>query len=157
MDVRYINPFLSSIKNVFDTMINVPFNIGKPKLKEDNTPLYDISGIIGLSGDVTGCVVINLSKDVALQLASSLLFEEQTEINADCTDAIGEVANMISGNAKKDFPEGNVSISVPSVVVGKHVTLYPSNKPIISIPCETSAGRMIVDVCLEKVAAPASV
>lgn len=157
MDVRYINPFLSSIKNVFDTMIHVPFNIGKPKLKGDTTPLYDVSGIIGLSGDVTGCVVINLSKAVALQLASALLFEDITEINADCTDAIGEVANMISGNAKKDFPGGDVSISVPSIVIGKHSTVYPSNKPIISIPCETSAGRMMVDVCLQKTATPAVV
>ena len=157
MDVRYINPFLGSIKNVFDTMINVPFNVGKPKIKEDNTPLYDVSGIIGLSGDVTGCVVINLSKAVALQLASALLYEEMTELDADCTDAIGEVANMISGNAKKDFPEGNVNISVPSIVIGKHQTLYPSKKPIISIPCETNAGRMIVDICLEKVPVTAAV
>ncbi|MBN2064483.1 MAG: chemotaxis protein CheX [Sedimentisphaerales bacterium] len=157
MDVRYINPFLSSIRNVFDTMIHVPFNIGKPRLKEDSTPLYDISGIIGLSGDVTGCVVINLSKSVALQIASALLFEEMTEVNADCTDAIGEVANMISGNAKKDFPDGHVSISTPSVVIGKHAVVYPSNKPIISIPCETSAGRMLVDVCLQTVPVPANV
>jgi chemotaxis protein CheX len=29
MDVRYINPFLKAVKNVFDTMINIPFTLGK--------------------------------------------------------------------------------------------------------------------------------
>jgi len=149
MDVKYINPFLLAVKNLFDTMIHVPFVLGKPLLKQDNVPLYEISGIIGISGSVTGCVVINLSKQVALQMVSALVGEQVTELDADSTDAIGEIANMIAGNAKKDFPGGDASISVPSVVVGKHQTAYPSGVPIISIPCDTSAGRMMIEIVLQ--------
>jgi chemotaxis protein CheX len=61
MDVRYINPFLQAIQEVFDTMIQVPFKLGKPHLKEDNIPMYEVSSIIGLSGTVSGSVVISLS------------------------------------------------------------------------------------------------
>jgi len=150
MDVNYINPFLVSVKNVFDTMIDVPFQLGKPFLKEDSVPLYDISGIIGISGNVTGTVVINLSQPVALQLVSALTGEEVTELNTDCTDAIGEITNMITGGAKKDFPEGNNSISIPSIVIGRHQIAYPSGIPIISVPCETGAGRMMIDLALKK-------
>ena len=154
MDVKYINPFLLAVKNVFDTMINIPFVLGKPLIKEDNVPLYDISGIIGISGSVTGCIVINLSKSIALQMVTALVGEEVTELDADATDAIGEIANMIAGNAKKDFPGDNNSISVPSVVVGKHKTAYPSGVPIIAIPCDTSAGRMVIEVALVECTSP---
>ena len=150
MNVNYINPFLSAIRNVFDTMLQVKFELGKPKLKDDPVPRYEVSGIIGLSGEVTGCVVINLSEELALQLASSLSGETVTELNDNCTDAIGELANMIAGSAKKDFPGKNNSISIPSVVIGKHRMIYPKGLPIVSIPCDTSAGRMVVDVALKE-------
>jgi chemotaxis protein CheX len=106
MDVKYINPFITAVKKLFNTMIEVPFKLGKPSLKKGNVPEYEISSIIGLSGTVTGCVVINLSKEIALQLVSALIGDEVTELDDDCTDAIGEIANMIAGNAKTDFPIG---------------------------------------------------
>lgn len=149
MDVKYINPFLTAAANVFETMIEVPFSLGKPTLKTDREPTYDISSIIGLSGDVTGCVVINLSEEIALQLASGLLGETMTELDDDCTDAIGEIANMVAGNAKTDFPSGGSSISVPSVVIGKHRVAYPKGVPIISIPCRTDKGGLVIDLALK--------
>jgi chemotaxis protein CheX len=149
MDVKYINPFVVAIKNVFQTMIDVPFKLGNPALKKDRTPAFEVSSIIGLSGQVSGCVVINLSTPVALQLVSALLGDEVTEINEDTIDAIGEIANMIAGNAKTDFPGENNAISVPSVVTGKHEVSYPSGLPIIAIPCTTDAGQMVVEIAIK--------
>ena len=150
MDVKYINPFVTAVKKLFNTMIEVPFKLGTPSLKKGNVPAYEISGIIGLSGTVSGCVVINLSKDIALQLVSALIGDEVTELDDDCTDAIGEIANMIAGNAKTDFPSEGTSMSVPSVVVGRHQVSYPSGLPIIAIPCMTDKGELVIEVALEE-------
>jgi chemotaxis protein CheX len=150
MDVKYINPFIGAVKKLFGTMIDVPFKLGQPSLKKSNLPEYEISGIIGLSGNVSGCVVINLSQEIALQLVSALIGDEVNELDEDCTDAIGEIANMIAGNAKTDFPSGGTSISVPSVVVGKHKVSYPSGLPIIAIPCLTDKGELVIEVALKE-------
>ncbi len=150
MNVNYINPFLKAVRNVFDTMIEVPFTLGKPNIKPDDVPKFEISGIIGISGDVQGCVVISLSKGIALQLASALLDEKLTEINGDCTDAIGEIANMIAGDAKSKFPKTNTAVSVPTVVLGKHQVAYPSGIPIITIPCKTSGGELAIDIAIKE-------
>ena len=69
-----------------------------------------------------------------------------------CTDAIGEIANMVAGNAKTDFPSNNNSISVPSVVVGKHKVSYPSGIPIVSIPCTVEKGQLVVEVAIKETA-----
>ena len=156
MDVKYINPFLSSIRNVFDTMLQVPFRMGKPHLKQDPLPYHEVSSVIGLSGSITGSVVVNLSKGVAMKLASALSGEEISEIDEDCIDAVGEIANMVVGGAKKDFPGGNNSISVPSVIIGRHQVRYPRGVPIISIPCETDAGQLAIDVALKGITEPAA-
>ncbi|MBN1844056.1 MAG: chemotaxis protein CheX [Sedimentisphaerales bacterium] len=151
MDVKFINPFLVAIKNVFETMLQIPFQLGKPTLKEDPKPRYDVSGIIGLSGAINGCVVISLPQELALELASALSGETIQELDEDCTDAIGEIANMIAGGAKKEFPGQDNSISTPSVIIGRHQVTYPRGLPIISIPCETSFGRLTVDVALKEI------
>jgi chemotaxis protein CheX len=150
MDIKYINPFISAVKKLFKTMIEVPFELRTPSLKKGNMPEYEVSSIIGLSGTVTGCVVINLSKEIALQLVSALIGDEVTELDDDCTDAIGEIANMIAGNAKTDFPSSGTTISVPSVVVGKHKVSYPSGLPIIAIPCVTDKGEMVIEIALKE-------
>lgn len=149
MDVRFITPFLTAVQKLFDTMIDIPIRIGKPYIKDNNVPDHEISGIIGLSGTVSGCVVLNLSKSIAFKLVSTLIGEEVTELDNDCTDAIGEIANMIAGNAKTDFPVGGTSISVPSVVIGQHKVSYPSGLPIVVIPCTTDDGKLIIEVALK--------
>jgi len=98
---------------------------------------------------LTGCVVINLSEETALGLASALSGEKTVKFNDDSADAIGEIDNMVAGGAKKDFPGDSNSISVPSVVVGKHKIVYPTGLPIISIPSETGVGPLVVDVALK--------
>ena len=149
MDVNYINPFLKAVQNIFETMINVPFSLGKPALKKDDIPSHEVSGVIGITGEVIGCVVVSFPESVALQLASALLQDKLTKVGQDCTDAIGEIANMVAGDAKKDFPKGNTSISVPSVIIGKHKVAFPKGVPIISIPCGTKSGNFSIEVALK--------
>ena len=149
MDVKYLNPFLAAIQNVFETMIGIPYNLGNPTLKKDKIASYDVSGVIGISGEVAGCVVISFPKATALQLASALLDDDLQTVDEDCTDAIGEIANMIAGDAKKNFPKKNTSVSVPIVIIGKSEIVYPSAVPIFSIPCNTSDGQFVVEVALK--------
>ncbi len=149
MDVRYVNPFLTAIQNFFETMVEIPFSLGKPTIKKEATASHEISGIIGITGEVLGSVVVSFPEKIALALAGSLLGEEMTEVNADCTDAIGEIANMVAGDAKNGFPETNTSVSVPTVIIGKHKVAYPSGVPIITIPCKTEGGWFALDVALK--------
>jgi chemotaxis protein CheX len=90
-------------------------------------------------------------------LASALAGEEMTKLDDDATDAIGEIANMVAGAAKAKFPTDGATISIPSVVLGRHKVVYPRGVPIIAIPCETSVGRLMVDVALKEVAVTAGV
>jgi chemotaxis protein CheX len=149
MDIKYINPFLLAVQNVFETMIHIPYTLNKPIIKDDSMSSFDVSGIIGITGEVIGCVVVSFPTDIALQLASALLDETLTEIDDDSTDAIGEIANMVAGDAKKRFPKGNTTISVPSVVIGRHRIAFPKGVPIISIPCKTDKGAFAIDLALK--------
>jgi chemotaxis protein CheX len=61
-----------------------------------------------------------------------------------------ELVNMISGAAKAKFEGKNVSISCPSVVVGKgHKVQQPSDALCITIPFDCPGGSFSVEVAMK--------
>src|SRR5690606_14553495 len=148
MDASYIKPFIESTKAVFSTMLSMEVSFGKPHMV-DALPRFDVSGIIGMSGDVVGSVVLSLPTDVARQLVTKFTSMEVDVASEDFADAIGEIVNMISGGAKAKFAGKSVSISCPSVVIGSgHTVTRPSNTPCVSIPCKTGFGEFSIDVSI---------
>ena len=149
MDVTFINAFVGSITNVFKTMLEVDVEVGKPMIKDAGIISAEVSGIIGLSGDVQGCVVLSFPGDVACKAATKFAGTELTLDSLDFSDAIGELVNMVAGGAKKDFNGYQASISLPSVIIGKGHTVSQSKaSPYLVIPCTTSLGSFNVEVAL---------
>lgn len=159
MDPAYITPFISSIQNVFATMLQLPVTIGEPDIKETPSTTYDVSGIIGMSGEVVGSVVLSFPKATAERVVSLFTGASITSENPDFADAIGELTNMISGNAKGLFSgKKKVSISCPSVIIGVgHTVARPKDVPCIVIPCKTDCGDLTMEIAIQErpVGAPA--
>ena len=159
MDVKYIKPFLQSIRNVFQTMLSAEVALGKPTVMKSKLEPADVSGIIGFSGDATGCVVLSFPKHVAIKSASAFAGMELEAGSPDFADAIGELANMVAGNAKKDLDGLDVSISLPSVIIGRdHEVMASHSSPRIMIPCSCEFGSFYVEVgmVVERIPAGAS-
>jgi chemotaxis protein CheX len=147
MKVEYINPFIASLNNAFQTMLGCAVHRGALSLKDGNSPKYEISGIIGLSGMAIGTVVLSLSEAVALKAASVMLMSETTRIDADVVDAVGELTNMVAGRAKGDLEEYQLSVSLPSVITGRdHNVRFPSNVTPICVPFDTAWGPLALEV-----------
>jgi chemotaxis protein CheX len=158
MNVEHINPFVRAILSVFSTMLNWELTRGQPFVKDSFQPMYEVSGIIGLSGKAKGTVVLSLGRDAALLATEALLGERPTSINAEVTDAVGELTNMIAGNAKAQLEQYSLNVSLPTVITGKgHCIDFPKNAPAICIPFDCEYGTITVEVGLAEVEAPAPV
>ena len=149
MNVDYINPFLTSTISVFQTMLQCKLERGTPYLKNGAQAKQEVSGVIGLSGKAQGIVVLGLSREAALGVAESLLQERPAEINADVTDAVGELVNIIAGSAKAHLEHLNMSVSLPTVITGKgHSVEFPTKVTPICIPFLSPWGEITVEVGL---------
>lgn len=154
MDAGLIAPFVSSIQHVFSTMFQLPVDVGQPTIKEGSKCSHDVSGIIGMSGEFTGTVVMSMPADTATSIVALFTGEPADADSADFADAIGEIINMVCGNAKAAFQRKNVSISCPSVVVGAgHRVNSQSDIPCVLIPCNTDCGEVVLEVAIRPVAA----
>jgi chemotaxis protein CheX len=148
---KLIIPFVNSVRLVFETMVKVQTTVNAPRLKADPCPTYDVSGIIGFSGDVIGSVVVSLQMHAAKSLVAAFAGCPIEPGTPDFSDAIGELANMIAGGAKKHLG-ANANITVPSVIIGPgHQIARLSGVPCIVIPCSTPAGDFAVEVNVKQI------
>jgi len=155
MKVEYINPFIKSVGNTFNTMLNCEVQRGDIGFKDNTNPKYTVSGVIGLSGRAVGTVVLSLSKEVALKAASTMLMMEATEVDDEVLDAVGELTNIVAGGAKAELEEYELAVSLPNVITGRdHEIHFPSNVQPICIPFNSQWGEMTLEVGLAQVAEP---
>lgn len=151
MDPHYIKCFVQSIQNVFSTMLQLPVTVKEPSVKGQGSPAHDISGIIGLSGEVVGTVVLAFPTETAERVVSLFCGQQLAAGTPDFADAIGELVNMVSGGAKALFKDRKCSISCPSVVTGgNHIVTVPSDTVTVLIPCVTDCGTMTLEVSMKK-------
>lgn len=158
MDQSYIIPFVKSVQNVFETMLQLPVQIGQPELKHSGDSGYDVSAIIGMTGDVEGAVVLSFPTATAERIVAIFTGAELDAGHEDFADAVGELVNMVSGGAKAQFPGKEVTISCPSVVVGTNHQVYGRKDVVaICIPCESDCGPFNVEISIRQgVGAPAA-
>jgi chemotaxis protein CheX len=149
----WINPFITAATEVLDEILGVKPKLSKPYVKQSDEPLFDISGLIGLTGEAVGSIAFSLPKQTALKMVSKFIGEEVLGLSADTRDAIGELTNIIAGRVKKIFYEKNIrmKISVPNIIVGKEHTISSAKGiPTIVIPFESELGNFAIQVSIKK-------
>lgn len=152
MDAKMINPFINATLNVLETMAFIKSKAEKPYLKKDHVAQGDVSGVVGFTGDANGTLAVTFDELCILKIVSNMFGEEMTEVNDEIADAVGELTNMISGQARKELEEIDVMFkgAIPTVITGKNHTIETkTNGPKVAIPFKTEAGSFIIEVCLE--------
>jgi chemotaxis protein CheX len=145
---KELNVFLNGARNYFRTISQQDIDVGTPYLVNNReVEAWDYTGIIGISGARKGCVFVTAPTAMIRHLLA-VLGEKGMDPDV-IRDAIGEVANTISGNARAEFgPE--FMISVPIVVEGRPVLInLPKELMAFVVPVQWSSYSLSVVVCLE--------
>lgn len=149
MNPTYIAAIAHSMEDVASMMLDISVTLGEPALRRDAATGYDVSAIIGLSGDCVGSVAMSFPFDTAAAMVSRFVGSPITPEHPDFTDGIGEIANMVTGGAKAKFQGMNVSISCPSVVVGAGHRVFPQRQmPLVKIPVQSTVGPFVMLVSI---------
>ena len=155
VDVRVINAVIKATTSVLGQ-----FGVGSVKMekagpKAPQEPLLgEVSSIVDIkSAAFQGFLSISFDKGSYLEVVSSMLMEEQTDLNADNQDAVGEINNIIFGNAKAEISNFGVQMTVPKVVIGTNQTIpCPTGSAGMLIPFTTTRGKFYITVAAFPVA-----
>ena len=84
-----------------------------------------------------------------------MVMSKPDDLNAEVADAVGELANMIAGGAKAQLEEYEMSITLPTVIIGCYESIeFPSDTPSLCIGFKSDWGILTVQVALVEETAP---
>ncbi len=149
VDVRVINAVITATLSVLKQ-----FGVDSVKMEKAAThsPYEPLPGEVSSIVDITsnsfhGILCISFDKPCYLDVVSTMLMEEQSELTPDNQDAVGEINNIIFGNAKSEITNFGVKLTVPKVVIGKEqIPPCPAGTAGMMIPFSTNKGKFYIFV-----------
>jgi chemotaxis protein CheX len=136
--------FGDAAKYAFRKMLMVELTAVEPPFVVSKEARY--TGSIGFSGEISGVCILKVSLSTA-KAAAARLAGESVETESEISDGVGELVNMIAGNAKATLNNGVISLSFPRVAREAGNTAWHSPYPgFIQLYYESEIGDIEVVV-----------
>lgn len=151
INAEFINPFLEAATGIFKTVLNADLRRGRVQIKEQTDPTHQVAIIIGITGDAMGQVVFNMSEESAIKIAKHLSQNmTESELKIEYPDILGEIANMIVGNAMNLFSSKGASLDMtpPSIVSGTDMNITFIRQTTLGINLYSIYGPLEVNIAV---------
>lgn len=147
MKAEKLQVFIDSVINFFKQINTDAAEVDTPYINSNDNPLaYDFSGIINITGPMEGIVYVS-SETPMLRNILHIMGEPDTSITL-LKDLVGEIANTVSGNARREFGSEFI-ISPPIIVEGAPSQSYlPKGRRSYIIPVSWDKYKTIIGISL---------
>lgn len=153
MKAEYINPFLEAANLIFSDLLQEKLIRGKTQIAHKLYPgnTQEIGIFISLHGSIEGRVIYALSEYSAKKIFEKLMgsFDEEN-FRREYKDVLGEIANMITGNAMNIFLNKNqfIEVSVPEVIDLREKKILPEDRLTIRLNMYSTLGMLEINVSI---------
>jgi len=149
---KVINPYISATVDLLGTMAGLHAEKKDVFLKKNYRLFGDISAIMSLTGKVEGQVVVCFEEKLAREVVANIMSSRPQDLTKDeLKEGIGEVVNIVAGNAKAALSTTEYAhqIGLPTVVFGQgHELSHPGNAPCIVVIFEIEGQPLAVLVSM---------
>lgn len=132
LDIRYINPFLQSSKNIFQTIGQVDLEVGKPSVTSLEFGINTLLIELGIIGAMKGQVIFAMTLETAKEIAGMMMMSGPVpELDEMAYSALGELGNFILGNTATIFFNQDIQIDItpPITMLGDKLVLRTEQTP----------------------------
>jgi len=150
MDVKFLNPFVESVFVVLEAELNISARRGELSLTRSAYTTDEVTVLISLTGPVQGVVMYGMTEDMALKIVSRILGEEFEYLDDLAQSGVGELGNVITGQAAIRLSEAGYEsiLSPPQVILQKSAMISKVDFDRILVPIKTELGDIKVQIAL---------
>jgi chemotaxis protein CheX len=154
INAKYVNPFVEAAMRVVTQITGIEVRRGHLSYKEKVEPSFGVSIIIGIYGFLTGQIVYSLDGQLAERLVDKMLEgKSPQEKKIMFLDCLGEVANMITGNATSLLNQKRdqiLNITTPAIASGTNLSVHLVPKPALVLGLITQYGPIEISIAVEE-------
>ena len=152
MRADYVNPFYQATNDVLNNMLELTTERGELDVVEDIIPGKEANVNIGITGNLKGSVLFSFPKDMTLEIVRIMSGMELEELDSFVTSALGEVANIISGNAVTNLKNQNYDCDIvpPQIFIGQSNSISMATDKALVLPINTDIGVFDINISIKE-------
>ena len=153
LDVKHINPFLQSSISVIEMTTQSKLAVGKPAIAKLEFPNDTFILQVGVTGVLKGQVLLVMNDENAKQMASRMMMGMTVnELDEMACSALGELSNMIMGNAATLFSAQEIfmDITPPITMHGTNLRLQMDVQALKIPMLEGGEEKISIYLCVKK-------
>jgi chemotaxis protein CheX len=150
MKSEYIQPFIEALAKVLEQSTGSPVKRNPVSVRSSPMTTMGVASIIGITGSCEGRAILDMSRQTACQLAAVMSGEPAGGYDLMVSSTINELNNMISGQAVSALVNKGLRLDInpPTLFTGSDMDIANSGMEIVTIPVETSAGQVVLNLSL---------
>ncbi len=154
MRMELIQPFINAADAVFAESLNAPTKIGGLTMEENAYRRKGVAALIAIKGDIEGRIILDLSPDVAVRVASILAGSEVTASDQVVRETVCELANMVIGNSVTLLNDQGYRFKVfpPEVHMNDEGLAGSHDTEALVIAIETPCGEIYLNIAMRHLA-----
>ena len=148
MKAEFVNPFLNPAIEVWRKELSDELTFSNAEMVSGNFTTEDLTAIIGVTGALKGNVFYEFSQTTALLVAGVMCGEPIEEMDEMSMSALGEMANIITGNATTLLAVAGYQCEITTPVLLPRGAAFQTPNPQIRAFFTSVMGPMSIRVSL---------
>lgn len=150
MRMELIQPFINAADAVFAESLQGPTKIVDLSMDEETYRRKGVAALITIKGDIEGRVILDLSSEVAMKIASRLAGSEMPESDQLVRETVCELANMVIGNSVTLLNDQGFRFKVfpPEVHMNEKGLAGSADTEAMVICIETPCGEIFLNIAM---------
>jgi len=148
--MELIQPFINAADAVFAESLQAPTKIVDLEMDQEAYRRKGVAALIAIKGDIEGRVILDLSPEVALKVASQLAGTEVMASEQVVRETVCEMANMVIGNSVTLLNDQGFHFKVfpPEIHMEETGLAGSADTEALVICIETPCGNVYVNIAM---------
>jgi chemotaxis protein CheX len=148
--MELIQPFINAADAVFAESLQGPTKIVDLEMDEETYRRKGVAALILIKGDIEGRVILDLSPEVAMKVASILAGAEVEASEQAVRETVCELANMVIGNSVTLLNDQGFHFKVfpPEIHMNEAGLAGNVDTEALVICIETSCGNIYLNIAM---------
>jgi chemotaxis protein CheX len=150
MRMELIQPFINAADAVFAESLQAPTKIVDLEMEQEAYRRKGVAALIAIKGDIEGRVILDLSPEVALKVASQLAGTEVAASEQVVRETVCEMANMVIGNSVTLLNDQGFHFKVfpPEIHMDETGLAGSADTEALVICIETPCGNVYLNIAM---------
>jgi chemotaxis protein CheX len=150
MRMELIQPFINAADAVFAESLQGPTKIVDLEMDEEAYRRKGVAALIAIKGDIEGRVILDLSPEVAMKVATILAGTEMEASDQVVRETVCEMANMVIGNSVTLLNDQGFHFKVfpPEIHMDETGLAGSADTEALVICIETPCGNIYLNIAM---------